>query len=144
VGFVADRVAGLLQVFQFPLPSIKPTVPHSSSIIIWGWYNRPVMAIVPLHRKKEKEYISEEYTAFIFRVKEKAEQVESVLSLTDYTALHTRRSEVKYYFSYLPIYILLHTYYSLHYRVNMFNKFLKYSLSASIHILASFTTECVT
>jgi hypothetical protein len=26
----------------------------------------------------------------------------------------------------------------------MFNKFLKYSLSASIHILASFTTECVT
>jgi hypothetical protein len=41
--------AGFLRVLRFPLPSIPPTVPHSSSsiiIIIDGWYNRPVLASV--------------------------------------------------------------------------------------------------
>jgi hypothetical protein len=39
----------------FPLPSIPPIAPHSSSIIIGGWYNKPVVTSVPLHpRKGEK------------------------------------------------------------------------------------------
>jgi hypothetical protein len=39
--------AGFLQVPLFSLPIvIPPTGPHSSSII-WGWYNRPVVADVP-------------------------------------------------------------------------------------------------
>jgi hypothetical protein len=44
VGFVVDKMA-LGQVFSehFPLPIlIPPTVPHSSSSILEGWYNRPV------------------------------------------------------------------------------------------------------
>jgi hypothetical protein len=50
----------LLRVLRYPLPSIPPIAPHSSSsIIILGWYNRPVVATVivdsvPLHPKKEK------------------------------------------------------------------------------------------
>jgi hypothetical protein len=52
---------GFLRVLEFPLPSIPPTVPHSSSsITIEGWYNRPVVTSViaysvPLHPRKEKE-----------------------------------------------------------------------------------------
>jgi hypothetical protein len=39
--------ADFLRVLRFPLPSIPPTSPHSaSSIIIRGWYNRPVAASV--------------------------------------------------------------------------------------------------
>jgi hypothetical protein len=39
---------GFLRVLRFPLPIfIPPTAPHSSSSIIWGWYNRPVVAAVP-------------------------------------------------------------------------------------------------
>jgi hypothetical protein len=39
--------AGYFRVLRFPLPIlIPPTAPHSSSII-WGWYNRPVVADVP-------------------------------------------------------------------------------------------------
>jgi hypothetical protein len=33
--------AGFLRVLEFPLPSIPPTAPHSSSSIIWSWYSRP-------------------------------------------------------------------------------------------------------
>jgi hypothetical protein len=43
--------AGFLQVLQFNLQSITLTAPHSSSIIIWSLYNRPVVASVPLHPK---------------------------------------------------------------------------------------------
>jgi hypothetical protein len=40
--------AGFLRVLRFPLPIfIPPTVPQSPSSIIWGWYNRPVVAAVP-------------------------------------------------------------------------------------------------
>jgi hypothetical protein len=55
VEFLIDKVA-LGQVFSeyfgFPLPIfIPPIVPQSSSSssssVIWGWYNRPVMAAVP-------------------------------------------------------------------------------------------------
>jgi hypothetical protein len=39
--------AGFLRVLRSPLPIfIPPIAPHSSSII-WGWYNRPVVAAVP-------------------------------------------------------------------------------------------------
>jgi hypothetical protein len=38
--------AGFLRVLGFPLPILIPqTAPYSS--IIWGWYNRPVVADVP-------------------------------------------------------------------------------------------------
>jgi hypothetical protein len=46
VGFVVDKVA-LGQVFSeyfIPLPIF---IPQSPSSIIWGWYNRPVVAAVP-------------------------------------------------------------------------------------------------
>jgi hypothetical protein len=40
--------AGFLRVLQFPLPIfIPPIAPQSSSSIIWGLYNRPVVAAVP-------------------------------------------------------------------------------------------------
>jgi hypothetical protein len=40
--------AGFLQVLRFPLPIfIPPTAPQSPSSIIWGLYNRPVVAAVP-------------------------------------------------------------------------------------------------
>jgi hypothetical protein len=57
-------VAGFLRVFRFPLPSIPPTAPHpSSSIIIRGWYNRPIATSaivdsVPLYPKKEGKKIA--------------------------------------------------------------------------------------
>jgi hypothetical protein len=39
---------GFLRVFRFPLPIfIPPISPQSPSSIIWGWYNRPVVAAVP-------------------------------------------------------------------------------------------------
>jgi hypothetical protein len=39
--------AGFLQVLRFHLPSIPLTAAHSSSsIIIWTWYSRPVVASV--------------------------------------------------------------------------------------------------
>jgi hypothetical protein len=47
VGFVVDKVA-LGQVFfelGFPLPILIPPIAPPSSII-WGWYNRPVVAAV--------------------------------------------------------------------------------------------------
>jgi hypothetical protein len=38
---------GFLQVLRFPLPIfIPPVVPQSPSSIIWGWYNRSVVAAV--------------------------------------------------------------------------------------------------
>jgi hypothetical protein len=51
----------LLWVLRFPLPSIPPVAPHSSSTIR-GWYSRPVIALVkvdsvplhPPHQKKKK------------------------------------------------------------------------------------------
>jgi hypothetical protein len=52
--------ACLLRVVGFPLLSIPPIASHStSSIIIRGWYNRPVIASVivdsvPLQPKKEE------------------------------------------------------------------------------------------
>jgi hypothetical protein len=40
--------AGFLRVLRFPLPiRIPPIVSQSPSPIIWGWYNRPVVAAVP-------------------------------------------------------------------------------------------------
>jgi hypothetical protein len=40
--------AGFLRVLRIPLPIlIPPIAAQSPSIIIWGWYNRPVMAAVP-------------------------------------------------------------------------------------------------
>jgi hypothetical protein len=56
-GRVSDSGAGFLRVLRFLLPMIPSTDPHqSSSIIIRGWYNRPVVApvlgdSVPLHHK---------------------------------------------------------------------------------------------
>jgi hypothetical protein len=47
--------AGFLQVHRFPLPIlIPPTVPHSSSSIIWGWYSRPMYQVdsISPHSKK--------------------------------------------------------------------------------------------
>jgi hypothetical protein len=51
---------GFLRVLLFPWPIIPPTAPHSSSSIIPGWYNRPVVAsvsvdLVPLHRHSPLE-----------------------------------------------------------------------------------------
>jgi hypothetical protein len=40
--------AGFLRVLWFPLPNfIPPVSPQSPSSIIWGWYNRPIVAAVP-------------------------------------------------------------------------------------------------
>jgi hypothetical protein len=40
--------ADCLRVLWFPLPIlIPPIAPQSPSSIIWGWYNRPVVAAVP-------------------------------------------------------------------------------------------------
>jgi hypothetical protein len=40
--------AGFLRVLRFPLPIFIPPIgPQSPSSIIWGWYNRPVVAAVP-------------------------------------------------------------------------------------------------
>jgi hypothetical protein len=39
--------AGFVRVLRFPLPiSIPPISPQSPSPVIWGWYNRPVVAAV--------------------------------------------------------------------------------------------------
>jgi hypothetical protein len=39
---------GFLRVLWFPLPIFLPPIaPQSQSPIIWGWYNRPVVAAVP-------------------------------------------------------------------------------------------------
>jgi hypothetical protein len=51
MGFVVDKVA-LGQVFSeyfgFPCQSSFPPIsPQSPSSIIWGWYNRPIVAAVP-------------------------------------------------------------------------------------------------
>jgi hypothetical protein len=52
LGFVVeDKVvleAGFDWVLLFPQPIfIPPIAPQSPSSIIWGWYNRPIVAIVP-------------------------------------------------------------------------------------------------
>jgi hypothetical protein len=53
VGFVVDKVAlgqVLSEYFGFPCQFsilIPPVSPQSPSPIIWGWYNRPVVAAVP-------------------------------------------------------------------------------------------------
>jgi hypothetical protein len=40
--------AGSLRVLRFPLPIfIPPIAPQSPLYIIWGWYNRAVVAAVP-------------------------------------------------------------------------------------------------
>jgi hypothetical protein len=40
--------ARFLRVLRFPLSVlIPPLAPQSPSSIIWGWYNRPIMATVP-------------------------------------------------------------------------------------------------
>jgi hypothetical protein len=53
--------AGFLRVLWFPLPIfIPPISPQSPSPIIWGWYNRPVVAAVPKvapHKLKQKAEI---------------------------------------------------------------------------------------
>jgi hypothetical protein len=44
----SDAGAGFLRVLRFPLPIFIPSIsPQSPSFIIWGWYNRPVVAAVP-------------------------------------------------------------------------------------------------
>jgi hypothetical protein len=41
--------AGFLRVLRFPLPIfIPPIAPQSPSSIIWGLYNRPEVAVVPI------------------------------------------------------------------------------------------------
>jgi hypothetical protein len=51
VGFVVDKVAlgwVFSEYFGFPQPIFIPSIaPQSPSSIIWGWYNRPVVAAVP-------------------------------------------------------------------------------------------------
>jgi hypothetical protein len=50
VGFVVDTVrrTDYLRVIRFPLPILIPPIgPHSSSSIIQGWYNRPIVAAAP-------------------------------------------------------------------------------------------------
>jgi hypothetical protein len=51
MGFVVDKSgpgAGFLRELRFPLPIfIPPIAPQSPSSIIWGWYNRPIVAAVP-------------------------------------------------------------------------------------------------
>jgi hypothetical protein len=48
MGFLVDKVAGFIRVLRFSLPILIPlTAPQSPSSIIWGWYNRPVVAAVP-------------------------------------------------------------------------------------------------
>jgi hypothetical protein len=45
VGFVVNKVT--LGVLRFPLPTfIPPIAPQSAASIIWGWYNKPVVAAV--------------------------------------------------------------------------------------------------
>jgi hypothetical protein len=40
--------AGFLRVLRVPLPIlIPPIAPQSPLSIIWGWYNKPVVAAVP-------------------------------------------------------------------------------------------------
>jgi hypothetical protein len=40
--------ADFLRVLRFPVPIfIPPIAPKSPPSIIWGWYNRPVVAAVP-------------------------------------------------------------------------------------------------
>jgi hypothetical protein len=47
-GGQSDTGAGFLRVLRFPLPiSVPPTASQSPSSIIWGWYNRSVVAAVP-------------------------------------------------------------------------------------------------
>jgi hypothetical protein len=53
--------AGFLRALRLPLRSIPPIAPDSSSSIIRGWYNRPVVASVmvnsvPLHTRKKKSF----------------------------------------------------------------------------------------
>jgi hypothetical protein len=60
VGFVVDNVAGFLRVLRFPLSIfIPPISPQSPSPIIWGWYDRPVVAAVPkVTRQKFKKKLT--------------------------------------------------------------------------------------
>jgi hypothetical protein len=58
-----DKVAlgqVLFKYFGFPLPIfIPPISPQSPSPIIWGWYNRPVVAAVPKvppHKLKKRKH----------------------------------------------------------------------------------------
>jgi hypothetical protein len=49
--------AGFLRVLRFPLPSFIPPI-FPPSPIIWGWYNRLVVAAVPKvppHKLKKKK-----------------------------------------------------------------------------------------
>jgi hypothetical protein len=42
------RWGSFLRVLRFPLPIyIPPIAPQSPPSVIWGWYNRPVVAAVP-------------------------------------------------------------------------------------------------
>jgi hypothetical protein len=50
VGFVDNVALGQVfsEYFGFPLPIfIPPVAPQSPSSIIWGWFDRPVVAAVP-------------------------------------------------------------------------------------------------
>jgi hypothetical protein len=47
-GAQGGMAAGFLRVLRLPLPIfIPPVAPQSPSSIIWGWYNRPIVAAVP-------------------------------------------------------------------------------------------------
>jgi hypothetical protein len=77
VGFVVNKAAlgaGFLRVPGFPLPLIPPIAPHPSlSIILRGWYNRPVVASVivelcstpPPPNNKRDYCIKRNYVQFI-------------------------------------------------------------------------------
>jgi hypothetical protein len=70
--------AGFVQVLGFSLPIFIPSnAPQSPSSIIWGWYNRPVVAAVPsglsltplsiyiyiyIERERERELVAESET----------------------------------------------------------------------------------
>jgi hypothetical protein len=52
---------GFLRVLRFPLPIlIPPTAPHSSSSIIWGWYNRPIsrLSLTPPKETKRNDIMA--------------------------------------------------------------------------------------
>jgi hypothetical protein len=49
IGFVVDKVGQVFsEYFGFPCQSLFHQLLHSHHLsIIWGWYNRPVVAAVP-------------------------------------------------------------------------------------------------
>jgi hypothetical protein len=79
-------VAVFLPVLGFPLPLIPPTAPHSSSIIIRGWYNRPVVAslivdCVLLSTKRKRNNKETRIRSILCRLLVKKTKLNSVASV---------------------------------------------------------------